>query len=318
MGGSIGTPWLWGGFVGFVLAMLALDLGVFHRKAHAVRFREALIWSVVWIALALLFNLGVYLKFGGALAQQFLAAYLTEEALSVDNLFVFLVIFSYFSVAPSVQHRVLFWGILGAILCRAAFILGALSLVRHFHWAFYLFGAFLVFTGIKILLQKDEEVHPENNPVLRVFKRLVPMTHEYHGAKFTIRQGGRLLATPLLLVLVVVEGDGGEPQLEAAGGLGLGAHDPFHGEGGFLGGLLPGLDESRGGLGLHDHALGDAGAVADQQELEVLRDPLIVDPAVEVDGLPDMLPEIGDPDGLRGHGEGILAACAPSGYTPLS
>ena len=203
---SIGTPALWGGFLAFVLLMLALDLGVFHRKAHAISVREALSWSVAWISLALLFNLGVYLKFGAKPAQEFLAAYLTEEALSVDNLFVFLVIFSYFSVAPAVQHRVLFWGILGAILFRAAFILGAISLVHHVHWAFYVFGAFLVFTGVKILLQKDEEVHPERNPVLRAFKRLVPMTHEYHGAKFLVRQGGKLLATPLLLVLVVVEG----------------------------------------------------------------------------------------------------------------
>jgi tellurite resistance protein TerC len=205
MPSSIGTPTLWIGFIGFVLLMLALDLGVFHRKAHAVRFREALAWSVVWVTLALLFNLGIYLRFGKKLALEFLAAYLTEEALSVDNLFVFLVIFSYFSVSPQHQHRVLFWGILGAILSRAAFILGASAILDRFHWAFYVFGAFLIFTGAKILLQKDEEVHPEKNPVLRVFKRLIPMTHAYHGARFLVRQQGRLLATPLLLVLVLVE-----------------------------------------------------------------------------------------------------------------
>ncbi len=205
MGQGIGTPALWIGFIAFVLVMLALDLGVFHRKAHEIGFREALGWSIAWIGLALLFNLGIHLRFGGKLAQQFLAAYLTEEALSVDNLFVFLVIFSYFSVSRGVQHRVLFWGILGAILSRAAFILGAISIVHHFHWTFYLFGAFLLFTGVKILLQKDEEVHPEKNPVLILFKRLVPMTHDYHGSKFLVRQSGRLLATPLLLVLVVVE-----------------------------------------------------------------------------------------------------------------
>lgn len=202
---SIGTPLLWAGFIAFVLVMLALDLGVFHRKSHAISMREALAWSLVWIALAMLFNLGVWHWHGKRLALEFLGAYLTEKALSVDNLFVFLVIFSYFSVSPKVQHRVLFWGILGALATRAAFILGATAVLERFHWVLYLFGAFLVFTGFKILSQKGEEVHPENNPVLKLFKRWVPMTHEYHGARFLVRQGGRLLATPLLLALVVIE-----------------------------------------------------------------------------------------------------------------
>lgn len=202
---SIGTPALWAGFLGFVVLMLALDLGVFHRKAHAISFREAVSWSVVWVALAMLFNLGVWHWHGGELAGQFLAAYVTEKALSVDNLFVFLVVFSYFSVSPQLQHRVLFWGILGALITRAIFILAASAILNRFHWVLYIFGAFLVFTGIKILFQKDEQVHPENNPMIRFFKRHVPMTPDYRGNRFLVREGGRLLATPLLLVLLVIE-----------------------------------------------------------------------------------------------------------------
>ncbi len=202
---SIGTPGLWIGFLGFVLLMLALDLGIFHRKAHAVSFREAISWTVVWIALAMLFNLGVWHWHGGDLAGQFLAAYVTEKALSVDNLFVFLVIFSYFSVSPQLQHRVLFWGILGALVTRAVFILAAAKILEEFHWVLYLFGAFLVYTGIKILTQKETEVHPENNPLIRLFRRHIPMTPGYQGPRFLVREGGKLLATPLLLVLVVIE-----------------------------------------------------------------------------------------------------------------
>ena len=202
---SIGTPTMWVGFLVFVLAMLALDLGVFHRKAHKISIREALAWSVVWISLALVFNAGVYHWFGPDRALEFLTGYLIEKALSVDNLFVFLVLFSYFAVAPRLQHRVLFWGILGALVMRATFILTGVALIQKFHWVIYLFGAFLVFTGIKLLAHREEEVHPERNPALRLFRRLVRAVPEYREARFVVKEGGRWFATPLLMVLVVVE-----------------------------------------------------------------------------------------------------------------
>jgi len=202
---SVGTPVLWLGFTAFVVAMLVLDLSVFHRRAHAVRMREALIWTGVWIGMALLFNLGVYLWFGARTGLEFLTGYLIEKALSVDNIFVFLVIFAYFRVPGALQHRVLFWGILGALVTRAIFILLGAALLHRFHWVIYLFGGFLVFTGIKLLFQGEGEVHPERNPVLRLFARLVPTVTDYRGARFTVIQAGRRYATPLLMVLIVVE-----------------------------------------------------------------------------------------------------------------
>ena len=202
---SVGTPMLWIGFTAFVLAMLVLDLSVFHRRAHDVRMREALIWTGVWIGMALLFNLGVYRWFGAKTGLEFLTGYLIEKALSVDNIFVFLVIFSYFRVPGALQHRVLFWGILGALVTRAIFIWLGAALLHRFHWVVYLFGAFLVFTGIKLLLQGESEVHPERNPVLRLFARLVPSVSDYRGARFSVVEAGRRYATPLLTVLVVVE-----------------------------------------------------------------------------------------------------------------
>jgi tellurite resistance protein TerC len=202
---SVGTPVLWIGFTTFVVAMLVLDLSVFHRRAHAVRMREALIWTGVWIGMALLFNLGVYLWFGARTGLEFLTGYLIEKALSVDNIFVFLVIFAYFRVPGALQHRVLFWGILGALVTRAIFILLGAALLHRFHWVIYLFGGFLVFTGIKLLFQGEGEVHPERNPVLRLFARLVPTVTDYRGARFTVIQAGRRYATPLLMVLIVVE-----------------------------------------------------------------------------------------------------------------
>lgn len=202
---SIGSTGMWIGFVVFVLALLALDLGVFHRKAHEVRIKEALWWSVVWIALALIFNLWIWNRFGAVPALQFLTGYLVEKALSIDNLFVFLVIFSYFAVPKELEHRVLFWGILGALILRAIFIGIGSALLTHFHWVMYLFGAVLVITGIKLLLRKDAEVHPERNPVYRFFARMIPAVKEYRGAKFFVRENRRWLATPLLLVLLAVE-----------------------------------------------------------------------------------------------------------------
>ena len=202
---SIGTPALWIGFTAFVLGMLALDLGVFHRKAHAVSSREALVWTLVWVGLALVFNAGVYAWFGPERALEFLTGYLIEKALSVDNLFVFLVLFSYFAVPAPLQHRVLFWGILGALVMRAGFIIAGAALLQQFHWVIYVFGAFLVFTGIKLLAHREGEIHPERNPVLRLLRRLVPAVSDYRGSKFAVKEAGRWYATPLLVVLVVVE-----------------------------------------------------------------------------------------------------------------
>jgi tellurite resistance protein TerC len=201
---TIGSPALWGGFIAFVIGMLAVDLGLFHRKAHEVSTREALGWSAVWVALAAVFNLGVYLWFGGGPALEFATGYLIEKALAVDNIFVFIVIFSTFATPAVYQHRVLFWGVLGALLMRAAFILLGGAFLARFHWAAYVFGAILAFTGVKLLLQRHDEPHPERNPVVRAFRRIVPMT-ELAGPRFTVVRDGRRLATPLLLALVAVE-----------------------------------------------------------------------------------------------------------------
>lgn len=189
----------------FVLLMLALDLGVFHRKAHAIRIGEALVWSALWIGLALAFCWLIYLQFGRDKALAFLAGYLVEKALSVDNLFVFLLIFSYFQVPALYQHKVLSWGILGALLMRAGFIAAGVVLIQRLHWIIYLFGAFLVYTGIRLAWEEKKEIQPERNPVLRLLRRLVPISPMYEGGKFWVRIEGRLFATPLLVVLVVVE-----------------------------------------------------------------------------------------------------------------
>ncbi|TAK04475.1 MAG: TerC family protein [Candidatus Manganitrophaceae bacterium] len=197
--------WPWILFNLFVLIMLALDLGVFHRKAHVVRLKEALGWSVVWICLALLFNLLIYFWLGPETALQFLAGYVIEKSLSVDNLFVFLLIFSYFSVPSIYQHKILFWGILGALVMRAIFIAAGITLIEKFHWMIYLFGGFLIITGIKMAFQKDKELHPEANPVLRLFRRFVPVTNEYHESRFWVIKEGKRWATPLSVVLLLVE-----------------------------------------------------------------------------------------------------------------
>ena len=202
---TVGSPALWIGFTGFVVAMLALDLGVFHRKAHEVKFGEALTWSLVWVALAMLFNAFVWSWFGPTTGLEFMTGYLIEKALSVDNIFVFLMLFSYFAVPKSLQHRVLFWGILGALVMRAVFIFAGAALLETFHWVIYVFGGLLLVTGVKMLAQRELEVHPEKNPVLRLFQRIMPTTGEYQGAKFLVKRDGRTLATPLLTVLVAVE-----------------------------------------------------------------------------------------------------------------
>ena len=197
--------WLWAGFNLFVLAMLAIDLGVFHRQAHAVSLREASIWSAVWIALALVFNLGVWKFLGPQPGVEFLTGYLIEKSLSVDNIFVIALLFAYFKVPDQYQHRVLFWGILGALVMRAAFILAGAALLERFHWIIYLFGAFLVLTGIKMAFAPEQGLEPEKNPVVRLVRRLMPVTSDFRGPSFFVREGGRLAATPLFLVLVMVE-----------------------------------------------------------------------------------------------------------------
>src|SRR5690606_31792325 len=207
--------WLWAGFNAFVLFLLALDLGVFHRKAHAVSMKEAIIWSIVWISLSLLFNLVIYLFWdkmvpnssytNGEAALAFLTGYLIEKSLSVDNIFVFILIFSYFAVPDRYQHRVLFWGILGALIMRGTLILVGSVLLETFHWIIYVFGAFLIFTGIRMARQQDEELNPDENPVVKFFRRFVPVTENYEDDKFFFRRAGKLFATPLFLVLLVVE-----------------------------------------------------------------------------------------------------------------
>jgi tellurite resistance protein TerC len=202
---TVGTPALWAGFLVFVLAMLALDLGVFHRKDHEVTLKEAAIWSGVWVALAGAFGGLVHLWFGPQRALEYTTGYLIEKALAVDNIFVFVVIFSTFAVPAAYQHRVLFWGILSALVMRAGFILAGGAVLARFHWTIYLFGALLVLTGIKLLRQRDGAVDPSNNALLRFVRRVIPTTQHYHGRRFFIRQQGRWLATPLFLALIAVE-----------------------------------------------------------------------------------------------------------------
>jgi tellurite resistance protein TerC len=202
---GVTSPWPWVGFVIFVLAMLAIDLLVFHRHSHAVRMREALAWSIVWVSLALIFCGGVWYFRGSGPALEFLTGYIIEKALSVDNLFVFLVIFAYFKVPAAQQHRVLFWGILGALIMRAIFIFAGALLLARFSWMITVLGGFLVLIGIKMFFAGDGEEHPERNPVVRLFQRFVPLVPTYHGGDFFTLANGKRHATPLLLVLVTVE-----------------------------------------------------------------------------------------------------------------
>lgn len=188
----------------FVLAMLALDLGVFQRKGHVVRFREAVTWSLVWIALAVTFAVIVFFWHGRTESLEFITGYVIELSLSVDNLFVFLLIFRYFRVPPQDQHKVLFWGIVGALIMRAIFILLGVTLIQRFHWIIYVFGAFLVYSGIQLLSEEEKEIQPEKNPLLRLLRRFVPVTDTYEQGKFFVRRP-QLFATPLLVVLIVIE-----------------------------------------------------------------------------------------------------------------
>ncbi|HMP81508.1 MAG TPA: TerC family protein [Verrucomicrobiota bacterium] len=224
------NTWLWIGFNVFILAMLALDLGVFHRKSHVVSLKESLTWTGVWVVLALLFNAGVWHYAGSQKALEFFTGYLIEKSLSVDNVFVFALLFSYFAVPPKYQHKVLFWGILGALIMRAIMIALGAALITKFAWIIYFFGAFLILTGIKMIVKREEEIHPERNPIVRWFKKLMPVTPDYRGDKFFVREvagsaggppaaskdladepsairSGRrvLMATPLFVVLLLVE-----------------------------------------------------------------------------------------------------------------
>ena len=202
---TVGTPALWAGFIAFVLVMLVLDLGVFHRRAHEVSLKEAGLFSVVWVALALVFNAGVYAFFGRDRALEFATGYLIEKALAVDNIFIFAVIFGYFAIPAAYQHRVLFWGVLGALVMRAGFIVAGGAFVHRFHWATYVFGAVLAFTGVKLMLQRNEEHDPAKSPLVRGLRRLLPVTEKLEGERFFVKIDGRRFVTPLFLALVVIE-----------------------------------------------------------------------------------------------------------------
>jgi tellurite resistance protein TerC len=210
-----GSIWLWVGFNLFVLGLLALDLGVFHQKAHKVSIKEATVWSIVWITLSMLFNLAIFFFWdkvapassysNSEAALAFFTGYLLEKSLSVDNIFVFVLIFTFFAVPAVYQHRVLFWGILGALVMRGTLIIVGAALLKEFHWIIYIFGGFLIFTGIRMAIHRNEEMHPEQNPVVKLLRRIMPVTENYEGDQFFVRRLGKLMATPLFLVLLIVE-----------------------------------------------------------------------------------------------------------------
>ncbi|MCH9685155.1 MAG: TerC family protein [Deltaproteobacteria bacterium] len=202
---SVGTPWFWVAFLAGIGVLLAIDLGLFHRTARPVSTREALMWSVIWVVLSLCFNGVVYLSFGQERALEFLSAYVIEKSLSVDNLFVFIVIFRYMDVRAAVMHRVLFAGIVGALVLRGLFIVVGIGLIETFSWTLYIFGGFLLFTGIRLLFTDEDEVDPSGNFAYRLARRILPLTRRYHGSKFFVRESGAWKATPLLIVLLMIE-----------------------------------------------------------------------------------------------------------------
>lgn len=199
------SSYLWIGFTLFIIFMLGLDLGVFNKKTHVISIKEAVSWSLVWIALALLFNAGIFYYSGSQKAFEFLTGYVIEKSLSIDNIFVFVLIFSYFKVPSEYQHKVLFWGVFGALVLRAIFIFAGVALIEQFHWIIYIFGIFLIVTGIKMITDKDKKFDPENNPVMKFARKKMNIVNEYHGSSFFIRNGGKLFATPLFLVLLFIE-----------------------------------------------------------------------------------------------------------------
>jgi tellurite resistance protein TerC len=196
---------LWAGFNLFVLGMLALDLGVFHKKSHTVTVREALTWTGVWITLAMLFNLFVYYYFNEEKAIEFFTGYLIEKSLSVDNIFVIIMVFSYFQVPQQYQHKVLFWGILGALVMRVIFILSGIELIHRFHWLVYVFGGFLIFTGIRMITSGDAKIEPEKNPLIKLVRRIFSVTETFEGDKFFVKRDAKTWATPLFLVVILIE-----------------------------------------------------------------------------------------------------------------
>lgn len=196
---------LWGAFSLFVIGMLALDLGVFHRKSHAVSVKEALVWTGVWISLAMLFNLFVYYYFDKASALEFFTAYVVEKSLSIDNVFVIIMIFSYFRVPDEYQHKVLFWGIFGALIMRVIFIFAGIELIHKFHWLIYIFGGFLIFTGVRMVFGADKPMNPEANPIVKLVRKMFPVTETFEGDKFFVTRDHRTWATPLFIVVMLVE-----------------------------------------------------------------------------------------------------------------
>ncbi len=197
--------WVWPAFIGLIFFLIALDLLFFHREAHEVSMGEAFVWSIIWTVIGVGFAGVILVWHGSTAAGEYLAGYVIERSLSVDNIFVFALIFGYFSVPPAYQHRVLVWGIVGAVVFRIVFIAAGASLLDAFHWMIYVFGGFLVFTGARMAISKEMEVHPESNPALRFLRRLIPITSDYQGTRFFVRQAGVLMATPLVAVLVVIE-----------------------------------------------------------------------------------------------------------------
>ena len=197
--------WAWLVFGAIIFILLFLDLKVFHRKSGVITIKQSLLWTAFWISLALLFNMGIWLWHGGKPALNFLTCYLIEESLSVDNLFVFLLVFSFFSVPAAYQHKILFWGIIGAIVLRLAFIEAGATLLKNFNWVFYIFGAFLVIAALRMAFQKEKELHPEKNPILKILRKFVGVTNNYEGDRFFIKRFGKYVATPLFIVVVVIE-----------------------------------------------------------------------------------------------------------------
>jgi tellurite resistance protein TerC len=203
---GVASPAVWLGFAVLVVAVLAIDLGIFNRKAHVVKPREALVWTGVWVALALAFNVFVWRRFGANAAEEFITGYAIEKALSVDNLFVMYAVFAAFSISPLYQHRVLFWGIVGAVVMRTIMVFAGAALLTSFHWLIFVFGGFLIVTGLKMLIRKDDRPHPENSRMLRALKKVIPFTDESHGGHMFARVSGKRAATPLFLALVAIEG----------------------------------------------------------------------------------------------------------------
>lgn len=218
---------LWVGFNVFVILMLLLDLGVFNRRAHEIKVKEAVLWTIFWIVLSLLFNAGIYFYSGYHQALLFFTAYLVEKSLSMDNIFVFLMLFTYFKVQPMYQHKVLFWGVLGALIMRAIFIFAGIALIEKFDWILYIFGAFLIYTGYKMMKEKDKEIHPEKNPVLKLSRRIFPVTSDYRNGYFFVKENGKRFVTPLFIVLLVIESTDVVFAVDSIPAVLAISHDPF-------------------------------------------------------------------------------------------